>query len=785
MAGFTYAPSSHPSVPSSGGGGGAFGFVKNLVHDIGDAARGTPEGIVQLAEHPIRTTEAMGKATWQEWSPLFHGHVGEFGHAFYQHPLAPMLDIMTVFTGGAALAAKTGVALGDAGLISADSALYKFSHMPRTMKIEAPSTADATAVGQHALERSYTKLLPRNPIYNKTYRSILGAADAHPAIPDWFGSGGVYRRLQRADESAARLALTAQKAHGLAHAQALDEHLANSLQISAMMQAGKSFAEASKAEWKNFEQQLFGSWHKDLFDNSHAIPLQEIIDKYHGNLPHGYGPVRVGVNFDKPLFGQYARSVDQFSKHMDGLGKKFVGSDNEWSKSFEPFVYTDENGVQMVKLAHRQAAMDVAKDGAKSTHLLYNLYRYPTAIWKWVMVGASPRTVVDNTVGNWLMYAMRQSGAHGLHGFVEAVRYARGERKALQMLRETGKMPEDTSYFRHFKGELQSNTYGTATLRDPHEGQGLLSKLYSHSLYPAVHKYADVPVRAASISAYLKGHDLVRGLMKGGMSFHDAADYALTHSPTLRDEAIQHGRTVAGNYLSLSPTEHIIRDTVPFYLWDKHIVMHAANMLRDRPGVVAVGSALGQQGANATRNQLGDIPDWMIGGVPFAFGQPKSDKGRTQLLNTTGLNPYSSVPDLVDLAQALTTGHTEDKPGDTILGTVNPVIKAFVQQTMGQTATGAPVQPHGGVIPSMLTDIFNSLRPVQGVREAVGAGPPSSSKSGTPRLYKSDLHSILSTIAGFPLQQADIAHAQALQKKIETQGKKKSKKSSGFTYAGH
>lgn len=763
MAGFTYAPSGHSSNTGGGGGGGVFGFIKNLTHDIGDAARGTPEGIVQLAEHPIRTTENMAKATWQEWSPLFHGHVGQFGHEFYQHPLAPMLDIMTVFTGGAALAAKTGVALGDAGLISADSALYKFSHMPRTMKIEAPSTAEAVAAGGHALERSYTKLLPRNPIYNKGYRAAIAFADKHGSIPDWFGTPGVYKRLEFSDWANSRLALAAQ--------------------ISAMMKAGQVFDKAGHEQWKTIEQQLFQRHHSNLFDNSHEITLQELVDHYHGNIPHDYAPVKPpdAINFNRPLYKGWAKNVDEFANHVQGLSKKFLGKRDEWNK----YVYENADGVQAIKVAHKRALDTTMKDGAKSTHLLHNLYRYPTAIWKYVMVGASPRTVWDNTVGNWLMYVMRQGGAHGLHGFIEAVRYTHGESKALKILQETGKLPEDVSYFRHFQGELQGNTYGTATLgasgRKDVGTEGLLSKAYKRSLYPLVHKYADVPVRAASISAYLRGHDLVKGLMRSGKSFHEAADYALTHSPTLRDEAIQHARTVAGNYMSLSPTEHILRDTVPFYLWDKHIIMHTANMLRDRPGVVAVGSALGQQGANATRNQLGDIPSWMIGGVPFSFGQPKSDKGRTQLLNTTGLNPYSSVPDLVGLAQALTTGHTEDKPGDAILGTVNPVIKAFVQQTMGQTATGAPVQPHGGVIPSMLTDIFNSLRPVQGIREAVGAGPSSTSKSGTPRLYKSDLHSIISTIAGFPLQQADIQHAIDLQKKIENHGKKP-KKGSGYTY---
>src|SRR4051812_10171398 len=83
------APTPLPHTAKHGGHNGALGFVENLADDIRDAAVGIPTGLVQLVTHPVGTAEAIGKTTWHDWSPLFHGHVDQFAHQFYDHPLGP------------------------------------------------------------------------------------------------------------------------------------------------------------------------------------------------------------------------------------------------------------------------------------------------------------------------------------------------------------------------------------------------------------------------------------------------------------------------------------------------------------------------------------------------------------------------------------------------------------------------------------------------------------------------------------------------------------------------
>lgn len=744
--------SSSPYVSSGSGGGGShggFGFIKNLVSDIGNSARGLPEGVVQLAEHPVRTGENMGKATWQTWSPLFHGDLGKFGHQFYDHPLAPLLDIATVFTGGASLAAKAGVGLERAGLISEDASLAKLGKMPKTMELHPPK-------GEYGV--SYTKSLPKNPIYNKASRSLMEHAANSPFVPNWFSASKAYEKAQAADWAGS----------GLAH----------KAQIAAAIKLGDVVNKAGHSDLATLESQLVNRSLESLHANAPEMPLAKVMANGE-KAPKGFDFLKDGINPAKPLEATgFAKSGDQLIGHIQKLGEHL-----KTSSLRDAHISTNADGVQVVKLVHNAAARATFLDGARSLNLLTRMARYPTAVWKYALIGLSPRTVIDNSVGNWLMYTMRQGGAHGFQGFVDAVRYTKGEKAALRMVKETGQLPDKTHFLtKHFGGEM-ANTFGGSMQNQigkmDEVSQSGLSKAYQHSLYPIVHKVADVPVRAASISAFLRGEPVVKDLMKQGHKFEDAADIAVSRNPALRDRAIAHARTVAGNYISLSKGEQTLRDFVPFYLWDKHIMMHVGSMVRDRPGVLAAGSPLGQEGAKVNQKLLGGgVPSWMVGSIPFPVSFP-GEGGRTSVLNTTGLNPYSTVPDIAALAQAITTGHTEDKPADTILSTVNPLISNIIQQTMGTKATGAPVtQSYGGVLPSALVDIFNSLPPVDMARQVSGLNTPGPGAKSP--LYRKDWHTLLSSRAGFPIQEVDLAHAKQLAKQIANGGKKPKKSGSPY-----
>lgn len=88
----------------------------HMAQDIKDMAFGLPTGLALMATHPERAIEAMAQSTWHDWSPLFHGDLKKFAMQFYDHPLAPILDVLSLATLGAGTATKIGSGLSKAGL---------------------------------------------------------------------------------------------------------------------------------------------------------------------------------------------------------------------------------------------------------------------------------------------------------------------------------------------------------------------------------------------------------------------------------------------------------------------------------------------------------------------------------------------------------------------------------------------------------------------------------------------------------------------------------------------
>lgn len=109
-----------------------FGLAENLVHDLGDAVMGIPEGVRTLvgsagsdvaelfgAGDGEFELDDLAAATWDavKWTyePLGKGDFKEFGKRVYEHPLGPVLDAFTIATLGAGGVVKGAKVLGDVG----------------------------------------------------------------------------------------------------------------------------------------------------------------------------------------------------------------------------------------------------------------------------------------------------------------------------------------------------------------------------------------------------------------------------------------------------------------------------------------------------------------------------------------------------------------------------------------------------------------------------------------------------------------------------------------------
>ena len=248
------------------GGGGPFGFVTNLAGDVEQAAVGIGPGLVQagkavgsdvaaisrdVAKHPehalevavpvlgekrlVETAKKAGKTKTyrtvvkpivesyaETYGPLAHGDVGEFAHRFYEHPLGPILDVLTVATLGAGAAAKTGKILSKVGAISKESKLARLgepgeivlrSPAARAAE-EAPAEAgSAAAIGQSQAARAVQRT-SRNPLIRgrqQTVDRLLKQAPAETPVIGEFARAA--RQLRRSPD--ARKAVMLQTVGGL------------------------------------------------------------------------------------------------------------------------------------------------------------------------------------------------------------------------------------------------------------------------------------------------------------------------------------------------------------------------------------------------------------------------------------------------------------------------------------------------------------------------------------------------------------------------------------------
>lgn len=758
------------SVSGGGGGskkrhgllGGVTGLVGNLAGDIKDAVVGLPTGLVQTVKHPIRTAEVVAGQEWQTWSPLFHGDVGGFLQQTYDHPLAPLLDVMTVFTLGVGSAARGASVLEAAG--AEGRAVKALSGLRKAKSIDI---ADPTGLGRHDVKVPLSTKAGRRAVQELKLQHLA------PHLPKWW-SNAKYERAFRKD-----------MAHRVA---ATNQIEADSLQMLATIKAGgvlsdpKAWGEARHAVasgiWQGLERHAPRSIRRGA-----PITVEKVTGETRslGNIkgreqyrPTSTEKVQVIDPLADPVLGQH----EAFLLHPDRLKEKVAKLDKP--EDFENFLrnlgreattrdakkaYKRADGTYPVVPKHDAATLGL--EGARSSRAMRLIWEKPTRLWKIAMVGYAPRTIINNGVGNWMIYALRQGGDHAIAGLYDAIRVTKGERYARKMAAPQlyGAQSQHWAYKYHMD-EL-GNTFAHASDLDGASAKTRLGKRLSQGLYPIVHATADKPVRLAALTGFYRSAPEVRALMKKGYKFDDAVEAAVAGNPDLRLAASERVRTVAGDYVTLNRFEQTLRNVVPFYLWDRHIVKTAGSMVSEQPGRVAALQKISNMGEEDAKKILGEMPDFLKGALPLQLlGLPGAGgNGRTNILLTQGLNPYATLAELAATGEALTTGTGHEGLGAALFG-ANPLITGGIEAATGRSLlTGAPVEATGGILPSVIAKTVEDL-PYPKIGKALLSKSTDTSPAGNPYLYTHDVTSPLSSLLGIPLRKAS---TEAIQKLAEAQ----------------
>lgn len=409
---------------------------------------------------------------------------------------------------------------------------------------------------------------------------------------------------------------------------------------------------------------------------------------------------------------------------------------------------------------------------ASSSRFARIVWDKPTYLWKMAMIGYTPRSIVNNAVGNWAMYALREGGGvDGVKALYDAVRLTHGDKVALESMKSAMPFKRNNWLYQNFGNEL-GNVFGHELLTAGARSKSALKKRLSEGLYPLVHQIADEPVRVASISKYLRGDAEVKRLMKGGLSFDDAAARALRNDSSLQRRASEHARAVAGDYFTLRGWEKTVRKLVPFYLWDRHIVRTTGNMFADTPGRLAIMQQLSNAGIEETERILGDIPDFLKGAIPLEMLGIDSEEGRNSVLTTASLNPWATIGEIVNLGQALTIGG--GRTSDAMLG-AHPFITGGIEFVTGRSVlSGAPKATDGGLVFSVAKNSIMGFPGIQLADELISEDTDTTSK-GNPLLFSRDDKSAVSRFLGIPIREVDSETA-ARMKAAQNAGKAPAKK---------
>lgn len=722
-------------------------FLGNLLGDAVSTAKGIPFGIVNTVEHPIRMAEQIGHQYKAEYSPLVHGQFHTFFHNVYEHPLAPIMDALTVASLGAG-----GVGFG---LRTADTlAGSEGSVLSRAAELARPGTSATTKelyagrgtgpVGYH----HYSTNMFRRYAIQKPTEGALTLASKAPLARKIFGRKGMY------DYTTAGRQLRWQ------------------LKNASQREAGA----------RNFMGRQMVAYRKMLKDPN--ITPQDLMDHMGPRIEQGIvdhalsvKPARNGLPPKMPPEWQFIREPGNRTPHI--LKSKDPADVARWLERFGNRVTTlnrkdpatlmkDTNGHYLV--VHKYVTRGATKEAENTYRALHALYHTPTRVWKWLVLASAPRYFVNNAVGNGLMLMFSHDPVSTLRGLHQAVADVHGSKVA-----EKSAANVADAAMAHMAGTWQHKWYlgaHTGLVHDlQHYGEtgaaNLAKKHLSEGLYGVTAKATHNAPRMIALNRAMAEHPIFQKLYAqyrthplDTQAFAKAADEA-SRNPAVRDFVEKRSSDVMGQYYHFNSLEKRVRMLVPFYSWDRHVMRFAKEFALDTPGRAGLTLRVGAQGNQDTHNILGKIPDWMQGAIPLRghYGGilgallGGDHAGRSKVLLTGGLNPLSSAADVLKAGQALTTG--SPNLGEDLGGQLNPLVTGAIESLTGQSVlTGAKIKRHGGLLTSTALSAAEG-NPVGQILKTTLEGRPLPKQRGSqtkPLLFRKDERQVVSSFLGLPIR---------------------------------
>jgi hypothetical protein len=382
----------------------------------------------------------------------------------------------------------------------------------------------------------------------------------------------------------------------------------------------------------------------------------------------------------------------------------------------------------------KEFARQVKGEFTKSSNFVYLMNKYPVRVWRAAVLNLRPAWLVNNMVGNTVMYTIANLDRQGLTALFTNLKlmYPKDAAKFDEIMRKKFAQQQSGTFIGTQRPTGLTSSRGKA-IRAAGKVVGSLAE---------ADRRWEAALRSKAVRAEIKRNPAIRKAAKQmrdeTSDFWEAAAKTLDERPELVQQIEMRVNDALGDFNSLTSFEkNYVRSVFPFYAWYRAITGVVIKLPLDQPVKVALLSRLGEIGVDANLEALGmtreEAPDFLRGFIPI--GEAQGDRGPG--ISTASMNPFATVVDLERFTATLALAMAgQAKPGQLkeSLPGVNPLFGSVGEGVFGGGYGGKQAPP--------LWSVYADL-PQTKLAEAFGLNidPFSEPYQGTrskPRLFDQD-----------------------------------------------
>lgn len=496
--------------------------------------------------------------------------------------------------------------------------------------------------------------------------------------------------------------------------------------------------------------------HNQLSDHAQVIPAAAALPKGWEYLRRPSRPFQATLDDTTQTVGKTAEAIPKGvqtradfeawqAEHLDSpdLESFMAERDGGFTSASRAEAMTDKGNYLIVPT---RFANQVKGEFVRTNNFVHWMNTKPIRVWRALVLNLRPAWLVNNVVGNTLMYAMHNSGPQGALALLDSFkRMFPHQADAFDQVME-----------RHFPGQIGGTFIGTQRPSGVLSGAaGRVEKVVDTAAN--FDKVYEQTLRRAAVKRQLATHPSVRAAAKGlrdDVQRWDAIGKELERNPAIAAQIEDKVNATLGNFTHMSGFErNVLRTVFPFWAWYRAIAGVMVKMPLEQPLKVSILARLGALGVDETMAELGvnrgDVPDFIRGVIPT--GKLGAD-GRIPVLGT-GANPYTSGPALVAFASAIASGDRSKIVA--ALPGLNPVFQ--------QALTGRDYGYGLGNIPIGLVDNLPEAQLIKDALDRQYKGSP-----GSPTMYDKNLGADAARFAGYPGARLSVPAAQKRQQRLRS-----------------